>query len=116
VLLMVFIPWSAINLTDYYLISRERFDIPALYDPNGRYGRWNIAALACYVIGIVAQIPFTAQTLYTGPIAKALGGADISWIVGIVVTAALYYPLARRTANPPAHMIYPQEISVPTAG
>ncbi|MGF6886364.1 NCS1 family nucleobase:cation symporter-1 [Nocardia sp. GAS34] len=116
VLLMVFIPWSAINLTDYYLISRERFDIPALYDPNGRYGRWNIAALACYVIGIVAQIPFTAQTLYTGPIAKALGGADISWIVGIVVTAALYYPLARRTANPPAHMIYPEEISVPTAG
>jgi NCS1 family nucleobase:cation symporter-1 len=114
VLLMVFIPWSAINLTDYYLISRERFDIPALYDPNGRYGRWNPAALACYILGIIAQIPFTAQTLYTGPIAKALGGADISWIVGIVVTAALYYPLARRTANPPSHMIYPEEISVLT--
>ncbi len=41
VLLMVFTPWSAINLIDYYLISKERIDIPALYDPKGRYGAWN---------------------------------------------------------------------------
>ena len=83
-LLMVFTPWSAINLIDYYLISRERVDIPALYNPGGRYGRWNVTALACYAIGIVAQIPFLAQTLYTGPITGMLGGADISWIVGLV--------------------------------
>jgi nucleobase:cation symporter-1, NCS1 family len=106
-LLMVFTPWSAINLTDYYLISRERVDIPALYDPDGRYGRWNATALSCYVIGIIAQIPFLAQTLYTGPVTKLLGGADISWIIGLVVTAALYYPLARRSSNPPDTMIYP---------
>lgn len=48
VLLMVFTPWSAINLIDYYLISKERIDIPALYDVNGRYGAWNFTALACY--------------------------------------------------------------------
>jgi nucleobase:cation symporter-1, NCS1 family len=41
-LLLAFTPWSAINLVDYYLISKERVDIPALYDPNGRYGRWNL--------------------------------------------------------------------------
>ncbi|MFC4943695.1 purine-cytosine permease family protein [Pseudonocardia sp. GCM10023141] len=106
-LLMVFTPWSAINLVDYYLISRERVDIPALYDPDGRYGRWNRVALVTYAIGIVVQVPFMAQTLYTGPIADALGGADVSWIVGLVVTAGIYYPLARRTARPPADMIYP---------
>jgi len=113
VLLMVFTPWSAINLTDYYLISRERFDIPALYDPNGRYGRWNVAALACYIVGIIAQIPFTAQTLYTGPIATALGGADISWVIGIFFTAAIYYPLARRSAKPPERMIYHDQDEAP---
>jgi len=106
-LLMVFTPWSAINLTDYYLVSRERVDVPALYDPAGRYGRWNATALGCYVIGILVQIPFLAQTLYTGPVTDMLGGADISWIVGLVVTAALYYPLARRTSNPPGSMIQP---------
>lgn len=109
-LLMVFTPWSAINLMDYYLISRERVDVPALYSPGGRYGRWNATALGCYVIGIVAQIPFLAQALYTGPVTGLLGGADVSWIVGLVVTAAIYYPLARRTSNPPESMIYPEQV------
>ncbi|MGV9638909.1 purine-cytosine permease family protein [Nocardia rhamnosiphila] len=107
VLLMVFTPWSAINLIDYYLISREKVDIPALYDADGRYGSWNLPALACYVLGVLAQIPFLAQKLYTGPITELLGGADISWIVGIAFTAAIYYPVARRTNNPPDTMIYP---------
>ena len=107
VLLMVFTPWSAVNLVDYYLISRERVDIPALYDPDGRYGRWNGAALGAYALGIVAQVPFLAQALYTGPVTEWLGGADISWVVGLVGTAAIYYPLARRTGRPPSAMIYP---------
>ncbi|WP_227999500.1 purine-cytosine permease family protein [Nocardia australiensis] len=106
-LLMVFTPWSAINLIDYYLISKERVDLPALYDPNGRYGAWNVPALACYGVGVLAQIPFLAQKLYTGPITDLLGGADISWIVGIVLTGAIYYPIARRTNNAPTQMIYP---------
>ena len=107
VLLMVFIPWSSINLVDYYLVSKERVDIPALYDPDGRYGRWNVVSLSCYAIGVVVQIPFMAQKLYTGPITEMLGGADISWLVGLVVTAAIFYPWARRRFHPPADMIYP---------
>jgi purine-cytosine permease-like protein len=31
-----------------------------------------------------------------GPIATDLGGADISWIVGFIVAAVLYYLAARR--------------------
>ena len=108
-LLLVFTPWSAINLVDFYLVSRERVDIPALYDPDGRYGRWNGVALVTYAIGIVVQVPFMAQALYTGPIAEALDGADVSWLVGLAVTAAIYYPLAKRTMRPPAEMIYPAE-------
>jgi NCS1 family nucleobase:cation symporter-1 len=107
VLLMVFIPWSAINLTDYYLISKERVDIPALYDPAGRYGKWNLPALGCYVFGIVAQIPFLAQKLYTGPLTHLLGGADISWIVGLVTTACLYYAVASKHNKAPSTMVYP---------
>ena len=108
-LLMVFTPWSAINLVDFYLISKERVDIPALYLPEGRYGRWNWVALTCYAFGILVQIPFLAQKLYTGPITDALGGADISWIIGLLVTAAVYYLSARTRANPPAAMIYPDD-------
>ncbi|MEV1022379.1 cytosine permease [Streptomyces sp. NPDC050264] len=101
-LLTFFTPWSAINLVDYYLISRERYDIPALADPNGRYGAWRWNALVVYAVGLVAQFPFLATSFYTGPLVDPLGGADVSWIVGLVVPAALYWLLARRdTAHVP---------------
>ncbi|MEU0304490.1 cytosine permease [Streptomyces sp. NPDC006175] len=113
-LLTFFTPWSAINLVDYYLISRERYDIPALSDPEGRYGAWRWDALAVYVVGILAQLPFLVTHFYTGPLVDPLGGADISWIVGLVVPAALYWLLARRdTTHVPEETRYtpasPQE-------
>ncbi|MBT2594248.1 cytosine permease [Arthrobacter sp. ISL-72] len=110
-LLMVFTPWSVINLVDYYKISRDRLDIPALYNPDGRYGRWNVPALVSYGIGVVVQVPFLAQALYTGPVTKWLGGADISWIVGILVTMAVYYPWAKATNRAPSETIYPAAAS-----
>ncbi|GGV52523.1 cytosine permease [Streptomyces longisporoflavus] len=102
-LLTFFTPWSAINLVDYYLISKERYDIPALSDPEGRYGAWRWDALTVYGIGLLAQLPFLVTHFYTGPLVEPLGGADISWIVGLVVPAALYWLLARRdTSHIPA--------------
>ncbi|MEU3375460.1 cytosine permease [Streptomyces sp. NPDC006660] len=95
-LLTFFTPWSAINLVDYYLISRERYDIPALFDPTGRYGAWRWDALSVYVVGVLAQLPFLATSFYTGPLVARLGGADVSWMVGLVVPAALFFVLARR--------------------
>jgi NCS1 family nucleobase:cation symporter-1 len=116
-LLMVFTPWSVINLVDYYKISRDRLDIPALYNPDGRYGRWNTDALVSYGVGVVVQIPFLAQALYTGPVTKLLGGADISWLVGITVTLPVYYPWAKATNRAPAESVYPDapEDRVPLA-
>ncbi|HEU4567319.1 MAG TPA: cytosine permease [Marmoricola sp.] len=104
-LLMVFTPWSAINLTDYYLVSKEKVDLPGLYQPNGRYGRWNVAALVTYFLGIAVQIPFLAQSMYTGPLTKQLGGADISWLIGLVVPAVVYYLWAGRQNVAPDRMI-----------
>lgn len=114
-LLAVFVPWSAVNLVDYYLVSKERVDIPALYDSHARYGAYNLTALGCYVLGIVVQIPFLAQKMYTGPFTKMLGGADISWVVSLVVTALVYYPLAKRSMNVPSAMIYPADAALPSA-
>ncbi|MEW2544613.1 cytosine permease [Streptomyces sp. NPDC047002] len=94
-LLTFFTPWSAINLVDYYLISRERYDIPALTDPQGRYGGWRGTALVAYGVGLAAQFPFLSTSFYTGPAVGPLGGADISWIVGLAVPAVLYGLLAR---------------------
>lgn len=105
-LLTVFTPWSAINLIDYYLISRERVDIPALYDPDGRYGAYNIPALVCYAIGILVQVPFLNFAFYQGTIAKMLAGADISWLVALCVTSLFYYVWAKKTQSAPSHMVF----------
>ncbi|WP_149563763.1 purine-cytosine permease family protein [Streptomyces cacaoi] len=95
-LLTAFTPWSAINLVDYYLVAKERYDLAALSDPEGRYGAWRWRALAIYGIGVAAQFPFLATNFYTGPLVAPLGGADISWLVGLAVPAALYWLFAPR--------------------
>ena len=109
-LLAVFAPWSSINLVDYYFITRSRYDVPALSDPGGRYGRWNTRGIAIYLIGILVQIPFVSTGLFTGPWVAALGGADISWILGLIVPGLIYFVAARRAARPlPAQLILPEE-------
>jgi nucleobase:cation symporter-1, NCS1 family len=94
-LLAVFTPWSAINLVDYYCFTRSRYDVPALSDPDGRYGRWNMTGIVIYLIGILVQVPFLDTAFYTGPLVDLLGGVDISWIVGLLVPGVLYYLLGR---------------------
>ena len=97
-LLYVLVPWTAINLVDYYLLRHGEYDVPAFLSRNGGiYGRVNVPAVACYVFGIVLQFPFVANPLYTGPVARALGGVDLSWIVGLVVTSPVYYWLGKRS-------------------
>ncbi|AEW94446.1 MULTISPECIES: purine-cytosine permease family protein [Streptomycetaceae] len=89
-LLAFFTPWSAINLADFYWVSKERYDLGALFDPAGRYGSWRWRTIAVYVVGVAAQLPFISSSFYTGPLVAPLGGADVSWLVGLVLTAALY--------------------------
>ncbi|MGY2340657.1 purine-cytosine permease family protein [Pseudomonas sp. SDO5532_S415] len=109
-LLAFFTPWSAINLVDYYCITRERYDVPALADPNGRYGRWNALGISVYVFGVLVQLPFIATKFYTGPLVEALGGVDISWIIGLVLPAALYYVCAKKWhGTVPDKLILPVE-------
>lgn len=107
-LLTVFTPWSAINLIDYYYISKGKTDIPALYTAEGRYGAYNKVALISYGIGIVVQIPFLNQKLYQGPISTMMDGADISWVIGLTFTSIIYYPWARRRIDVPVQTVYPE--------
>jgi len=99
-LLYVLVPWTAINLVDYYLVRHGKYDVDSFFRQDGGiYGRVNGAAVTCYVLGILVQLPFVASALYTGPIARAIGGIDLSWIVGLVVTSPVYYWLAKRAQS-----------------
>ena len=97
-LLYVLVPWTAVNLVDYYLLRHGHYDVPSFFRRDGGiYGRINNVAVQCYVAGILVQLPFVATPLYSGPVARALGGVDLSWIVGLAVTGPAYYWFTKRT-------------------
>ena len=48
------------------------------------------------VLGIAIEVPFVNTTLFEGPVAKALNGADISWIICLIVIGPAYYLAAKR--------------------
>ena len=93
--LYLLVPWTAINLTDYYVVRRGRYDIPELFKVNGIYGEVNWFALIVYGLTVLVEWPFMNNAWIVGAAAKALGGADIAWIVGFVFAAVVYWVGAR---------------------
>jgi nucleobase:cation symporter-1, NCS1 family len=95
VLLVIFIPWSAVNIVDYFLVRRGHYDVASFFIPNGIYGKFSWRGLVAYAVGLAVEFPFVSQPDYTGPLVKYLGGADISWLIGWFVAAIVYLVLAR---------------------
>ena len=90
VLLYLLTPWTAINLVDFYVVRKGHYSVREIFNPYGMYGRWNWRGLLAYGMGFVAMIPFFSTGLYTGPVAAALGGADVAMLVGLPVSAIVY--------------------------
>ncbi|MEV7671419.1 purine-cytosine permease family protein [Streptomyces sp. NPDC007872] len=91
-------PLMAVYATDV-LLRRCRYDGVALSDetPGGPF--WYTAGVnragALALVAGVAAASLCVDTLYTGPVATALGGLDLSLPVGMGVSAALYALLMR---------------------
>jgi purine-cytosine permease-like protein len=90
ILLYLFTPWTAINLADFYLVRKGHYSVREIFNPHGMYGRWNWHGLLAYAVGFLAMSPFFSTGLYTGPVARALGGADLSILIGLPVSAGTY--------------------------
>jgi NCS1 nucleoside transporter family len=95
-ILYLFIPWTAVNLVDYYIVRRGHYAIAEIFNPHGMYGRWGWRGVLAYLIGFAAMVPFfDVGTLFEGVAAKALGGADISFFIGLPVAGVLYWIFSR---------------------
>jgi nucleobase:cation symporter-1, NCS1 family len=106
-LLYMLVPWTAINLVDFYVIHRGRYDVGAIVSMRGRYGLVNVKAVVTYAVAVLAEIPFMSCALFVGPLATALGGVDIAWVVGLVVAGGLHYLLNRSAAASDAELATP---------
>ncbi|SEQ68387.1 cytosine permease [Pseudomonas sp. NFPP19] len=97
VLLMLYflVPWTAVNLADFYLVRKGRYAISHIFNPAGIYGRWSSAGLLAYFLGLLAMVPFMSLSFYQGPLSQALGGADIAFVIGLAVAGLVYWALTR---------------------
>jgi purine-cytosine permease-like protein len=64
--------------------------------PHGIYGAWGTRGLIAYALGFFATLPFfVLPDVYMGPAARALGGVDVGWLVGLAVSGGTYLLLCR---------------------
>lgn len=92
-------PIMAIYVTDIFL-RRNRFDGLELSDtsPASRYwytGGVNLAGAIACLTAFVAALMCASTEAYTGPVATALDGLDLSLPVGMIGASVLYVGLTR---------------------
>lgn len=98
--------WGGLMLVHYYWLNRVRpIAADRLFDPIGtkRLPDVNWAGVAALLCGIFATWLFMAQSFPSiqSPLVTAMGGLDLSWLAGLVVSAAVY-----AVFGPRAHFRY----------
>jgi NCS1 family nucleobase:cation symporter-1 len=95
-------PWIAVVVVDFFLRD-GRYDAGDLMRwGGGRY--WYRAGvqwqgLAAFLLGLATSVAFSNSDLYASPLmTKLLGGTDLSFEMGMLVAAILYFALTRRAA------------------
>jgi NCS1 family nucleobase:cation symporter-1 len=92
IMLYLLVPWTAVNLVDFFIIRRGHYAVLDLFSPHGVYHAWGTKGLVAYFLGFACSVPFFVLTgLYVGPLAQRLDGVDIAWLVGLVVSGGLYW-------------------------
>jgi purine-cytosine permease-like protein len=100
-MLYLLVPWTALNLVDFFFVRRGHYAITDIFRPDGVYGAWGWRGLTAYVAGFIAEIPFMvlppiAGFSYNGWFPNHItNGVDYSWLVGLVVSGAVYLLCAR---------------------
>jgi nucleobase:cation symporter-1, NCS1 family len=100
-MLYLLVPWTALNLVDFFFVRRGHYAITDIFRPDGVYGAWGWRGLTAYAVGFLAEIPFMvlppiAGFSYTGYFPNHItNGVDYSWLVGLVVSGLVYLVLSR---------------------
>jgi nucleobase:cation symporter-1, NCS1 family len=95
IMLYLLVPWTAVNLTDYFFVRRGHYVIADLFTPAGIYGAWARRGLVAFLVGVLAEIPFVDLPFFVGPAAAAMGEVDIAFVVGLLVSGGVYVALTR---------------------
>src|SRR5436190_17044326 len=102
-LLLWMSPWAGVILADFFIKRKGHIDVDELYRAPERsaYGDINWGGITAFLVGLVAgwSVEDGLVPALQGPIStKLLSGADLSWLVGIVVAGAVYLAIGARVA------------------
>jgi NCS1 nucleoside transporter family len=100
-LLLWMSPFAGVVMADFYIKRRLQIEVAELYraPEASKYGDINWAGIAAFLFGLVAawSVQDGLVPALQGPISTGfLGGADLSWLIGIIASGALYLALAGR--------------------
>jgi nucleobase:cation symporter-1, NCS1 family len=116
-----FVPLLGVLAADYFVVSRQRYEVSELYNPNGLYGYqggFNIEALVIWLVGVVVFIGLAGlpigfgdivgpwigmETLQIGGLYPEFGGTLPSFIVVFSLHAVLGRIAVRRPAAIAVH-------------
>ncbi|KAH7020733.1 NCS1 nucleoside transporter [Microdochium trichocladiopsis] len=92
-------PMSGMLTCDFWLIQRGKYDVPGLYDPEGRYRYWhgiNWRALLTTVLIMTPLLPGLANAVSPKTVSIDAGLKNlynISWLYGYHATILVYWLL-----------------------
>jgi len=100
-LLLWMSPWAGVILADFFIKRKGHIDVDELYRAPERsaYGDINWGGITAFLVGLVAgwSVVHGLVPALQGPIStRLLSGADLSWLVGIVVAGAVYLAIGAR--------------------
>ncbi|MFI5254162.1 MAG: purine-cytosine permease family protein [Candidatus Limnocylindrales bacterium] len=98
IMIVVVTPWAVITMVGMWLrkgqVSAD--DLHTFAIPGGRGPYWftggvNYRAVTALVVGAIVGCLFSENALFTGPLASAAGGVDLSFISAGLTGGILYY-------------------------
>jgi len=92
-------PFAGIMIVDYWLVHKGKVDVPAMYDPYGRYRYWkgiNWRAATALLLSIPPALPGLINNINPR---IAVGNAsflfDIAWLFGFFSASIVYLLLSK---------------------
>lgn len=86
-------PLAGFLFCDYWIVKKRRYDVPALYDPDGIYGKCNWRSLLVLIVTIVPMMPGLANKVLPSTVHIPAGLKHlfaINWLYGFFLTVVLY--------------------------
>ncbi|KAK5993552.1 putative permease [Cladobotryum mycophilum] len=91
-------PIVGIQVADFFVVKRQALDIPALYQPEGRYSYWygvNWRALAALIATVAPTLPGLINAVNPDiPIGGTAYLANFNWYYGFVTSFIVYSRLS----------------------